>query len=159
MPKTSAPVREVRDHPVDDDLARVAETLERATSWLRRAVRPAEWSAIALSTLDALDRLGPLRVTDLVARERITQPGMTGLVARLEAAGLVTRRADPTDGRATLVTITPAGSDYMRALHRRRAETVADHLRLLPAAEQRSLARAAAALELLASQPLQHEAI
>src|SRR4051794_29960116 len=106
LPTTAA--RRVQGGGELDDLA---VTLERTLSWVRRVVRPAEWSAIALSTLDALDRLGPLRVTELTARERITQPGMTGLVARLTSAGLAERRADPSDGRATLVALTDAGRD------------------------------------------------
>jgi DNA-binding MarR family transcriptional regulator len=116
-----------------------------------------DWSVVAVSSLDVLDRLGPHRITDLTARERITQPGMTGLVARLEAAGLVERRPDPTDGRATLVTITAAGSDYMRDLHRRRADLLAEQIATLPEAERRALLRAAPALADLATRPTSTE--
>jgi DNA-binding MarR family transcriptional regulator len=136
------------------ELADLASTLERALSWIRRALRPTEWSAVALSTLAAVDRLGPLRITDLVARERITQPGMTGLVARLEAAGLVQRRQDPTDGRATLVEVTPVGTAYLVSLHRQRAATLAEHLRRLDLEEQRLLVAAVGALHSLTDQPL-----
>jgi DNA-binding MarR family transcriptional regulator len=138
----------------DRDVVDLAVTLEQTLSWLRRAVRPAEWNTVALSSLDALERLGPLRLADLVAREHITQPGMTGVVARLEAAGLVARRADPTDGRATLVEITRAGRAYLRTLHRRRADVLADHVRRLAPHEQQALVDAAAALSALVDQPL-----
>lgn len=130
-----------------------AAALERATSWLRRAHPPGEWNAVALSTLDALDRLGPQRVTDLVAQERITQPGMTGVVARFVAAGLVERAPDPRDGRATLVSITDAGRAYVRAFHAARAATVAEHLAALPADARHALRAAAGALDLLAALP------
>jgi DNA-binding MarR family transcriptional regulator len=139
------------------DVAELAATLERSLSWLRRALRPAEWSAVALSTLDAVDRLGPLRVTDLVARERITQPGMTGLLGRLEAADLVRRGSDPSDGRATLVQITPVGSDYVRALHRRRAAAVADLVARLRPDHRQSLLAAVDALQALVEQPFDDE--
>jgi len=135
------------------ELADLAVALERTLSWARRAVRPAEWSAIALSTLDAVERLGPLRVTELTARERITQPGMTGLVARLAAAGLVERHADPSDGRATLVAISAAGRDYLHELHRRRADAIAAHIRELPIHHQRALVAAGAALTALSARP------
>lgn len=139
------------------ELADLAVTLERTVSWVRRAVRPVEWSAIALSTLDALERLGPLRVTELTARERITQPGMTGLVARLAAAGLVERSADPSDGRATLVAISDAGRDYMRELHRRRADAIAAHIRELPLDHQHALLAASDALTALSVRPTTHD--
>jgi DNA-binding MarR family transcriptional regulator len=62
---------------------------------------------------------GPRRVTELAAREGITQPAVTQLVNRLERRGYAERRADPEDGRAVLVVATGAGRD---ALERVRAE-------------------------------------
>lgn len=59
-----------------------------------------------------------MRVTTLAEREAVTQPAMTGLVQRLESAGLVTRRADARDGRVALIDITPLGRE---TLERRRA--------------------------------------
>lgn len=134
------------------ELTRLAVTLEQVSSWVRRTSPPAEWNLVALSTLDCLDRAGPLRVTDLVARESISQPGMTGLVARLETAGLVTRSPDPTDGRATLVALSDAGRDYIRERHRLRADAVVTHLRSLSAGERRALLAAMPALGRLADQ-------
>ncbi|AEA26177.1 MarR family winged helix-turn-helix transcriptional regulator [Pseudonocardia benzenivorans] len=133
-----------------EDLTRLAVALERAASWVRRTTAPAEWNLVALSTLDALDTAGPQRVSDLVARESISQPGMTGLVARLEAAGLVTRGPDPRDGRATLVAATEEGSAYIRMRHRLRAGAVAAHLEALSAAERHALLAAVPALTRLA---------
>jgi DNA-binding MarR family transcriptional regulator len=138
----------------DADLLPVAEALAAATSWLRRALRPDGWNAVALSTLDAVDRTGPHRISFLVAQERITQPGMTGIVDRLAAAGLVRRQPDPADGRAALVAITPAGHDYLMSIRRQRAATVAAHISTLDPAQQRALAAAAAALQALAACPV-----
>ena len=138
----------------EEGLVPVAEALAAATSWLRRAVRPAEWNAVALSTLDAVDRTGPHRISFLVAQERITQPGMTGIVDRLAAAGLVQRQPDPADGRAALVAITPAGRDYLTAIRRQRAATVAAHIGTLAPPQQQALAAAADALQALAGCPV-----
>jgi DNA-binding MarR family transcriptional regulator len=149
MPRTAT-----LDRPPDATrLADLAQALERTLSWVRRAALPAEWSAVALSTMDVLLRLGPQRVTDLTARERITQPGMTGLVARMEAAGFVSRQSDPNDGRATLVTITTAGRDYLRALHQRRAEALTAQIELLPPQQRDALVAATDALIALAAEP------
>ena len=135
-------------------LAEAAEALERVTSWLRRAIRPAEWNAVALSTLDAVARTGPHRISYLVGHERITQPGMTGIVDRLAAAGLVRRQPDPADGRAALVAITPAGQDYLTSVRRQRASALAAHIGQLEPGQQRALAAAAAALQALAARPI-----
>jgi DNA-binding MarR family transcriptional regulator len=50
-----------------------------------------------------------LRITELLDDVLLTQPGMSRLIARLEARGLVERLDDPDDGRACRVRLTPAG--------------------------------------------------
>lgn len=50
-----------------------------------------------------------LRLTDLARRARLSKQTMTTMVRLLERDGLVTRRPDPTDGRAALVSLTPHG--------------------------------------------------
>lgn len=134
------------DEPSVGELATV---LVGAVTWLRRQTRPAEWSAVALSTLDALGRRGPQRVSDLVALEHISQPGMTGLVGRLEAAGLAERRPDPRDRRASLVSITEAGRRYLGDVRRSRAEVLAGHLTDLSPEQQDALFEAMPALTAL----------
>jgi DNA-binding MarR family transcriptional regulator len=101
-----------------------------------------------------VDRTGPHRVSWLVAQERITQPGMTGIVDRLAAAGLVQRQPDPADGRAALVAITPAGHDYLVSIRRQRAQVLAAHIGELEPSQQRALAAAASALAALAARPV-----
>jgi DNA-binding MarR family transcriptional regulator len=58
---------------------------------------------------------GGTRLTDLAAWAGMTRPSMAQLVDELEADGLLERRPDPTDGRAKLVHLTPAGWDAIRA--------------------------------------------
>jgi DNA-binding MarR family transcriptional regulator len=58
------------------------------------------------------------RLTELAARAAMTHQSMGELVASLERGGWVERRPDPTDGRARLVCLTPAGRDLViRGLH------------------------------------------
>lgn len=99
-----------------DDAAHILR--EFATSLLRNAPR-SHLSRTAAGTLSVLDRRGPQRITSLAESEVISQPAMTGLVQRLEAAGLVARKSDPADGRAILIAITAAGHT---AMHERRRE-------------------------------------
>jgi DNA-binding MarR family transcriptional regulator len=73
----------------------------------------------------------PSRITELAAREGISQPGVTQLVNRLEERGWVERRTDPDDRRAVLVALTAAGSDAL--------ETVRGEFRALLHEEMASL--------------------
>ncbi|MGO9080309.1 MAG: MarR family winged helix-turn-helix transcriptional regulator [Streptosporangiaceae bacterium] len=132
----------------------VSVALERLGSWLRRAAPAIEWNAVALSTLAELGRRGQLRITDLVAAERISQPGMTGLIGRMAAAGLVCREHDPADGRATLVSLTAPGVSYLEHIHQVRARIIAEQLRSLSPAHRQALASACEAMDALAALPL-----
>lgn len=64
-------------------------------------------------TLRLLREHGPQRVGDLAAMSRVTQPGMTRLVGQLADAGLVRRRSDELDARASVVEATPAGEEAL----------------------------------------------
>lgn len=146
------------DRAVSDDtatsgnqLAVLSTALERMASWLRRTAPRSEHGLVAMSTLDMLVTDGPARISDLAARQSISQPGMTKLIARLADAGLVTRRADPADGRATLVAATEAGRAELDARHAVRVAVLAERIRGLPEAQQRALLAAADALTALSA--------
>src|SRR3954447_26920653 len=121
------------------ELSRLAEALEQAASWVRRTTPRAEWSLTAATTLDTLGREGPQRVSELVAREAISQPGMTGLLARLAAAVLGEGGGVAAGGAASLVSTTPAGRDWLAQRHALRAQRVAAQLRRLPEADRSAL--------------------
>jgi DNA-binding MarR family transcriptional regulator len=72
---------------------------------------------------------------------------MSALVARLADHGLVERRADPSDPKATLISITKAGRDHWRSLIALRTDLLASGLALLSASERKSLEAALPALE------------
>jgi DNA-binding MarR family transcriptional regulator len=82
----------------------------------------------ALSVLHTLSRKGPLRLTDLLATEQLKQPALTSLAAKLEQDGLVSRRPDPSDGRAVLLSLTREGRQVVRS---RREERMANLSRLV----------------------------
>jgi DNA-binding MarR family transcriptional regulator len=82
----------------------------------------------ALSVLHTLARKGPLRLTELTATEQLKQPALTSLVAKLEQDGLVSRRPDPRDGRAVLLSLTREGKQVVRSRH---ADRIANLSRLV----------------------------
>jgi len=67
-----------------------------------------------------------LRITELGEDVLLTQPGMSRLVARLEARGLVGRLDDPDDARACRIRLTPAGAATQRRIGRAHARHVAE---------------------------------
>ena len=82
-----------------------AQTLSRITSLETRNDAPAaQWR-----TLNLLRQHGPQRVGDLATLSRVTQPGMTRLVAQMSEAGLLERRPDAHASRVTVVSATDAG--------------------------------------------------
>lgn len=127
--------------------AGVAAALERLTRLVRRLSPPAEYSLTAAATLATLERSGPCRLTDLAAREGVTQPAMTQLISRLQAAGLVGRATDPHDGRVVLVHISDAGRASLAERRSGRAERIAGVLDRLDPAERGALLAALPAME------------
>jgi len=55
-----------------------------------------------------------LRMSELGERRMLTASGITRVVSRLEAKGLVQREPDPTDGRAAFATLTRPGLEALR---------------------------------------------
>jgi DNA-binding MarR family transcriptional regulator len=68
---------------------------------------------------------GGLRITDLGEDVLLTQPGMSRLVARLEARGLVRRVEDPGDARVCRIRLTDAGAELQRRVGLAHAQQVA----------------------------------
>ena len=65
----------------------------------------------ALAYFARAEPAGRMRLSELheLMHPRYSQPGLSRLVQRMEADGLVERRADPDDGRATVLVMTRAG--------------------------------------------------
>ena len=58
-----------------------------------------------------------LRMSELAARVVLSRPGLTGVVKRLEAQGLVERRRCADDGRGLDAVLTPEGRRRLLAAH------------------------------------------
>lgn len=56
---------------------------------------------------------GAQRPSAIADKLHVSPPTATRLVQRLEGAGLVARQADESDGRAQLVTLSPAGRELV----------------------------------------------
>ena len=87
-----------------------------------------------VSLLALIRREPGIGVRELAARERMSAPGMSKYVTRLEAAGLVARKELPDRRRVGLV-LTEAGQRVLRSVRSRRTAWLASRLRGLSAAE------------------------
>ncbi|WP_245547104.1 MarR family winged helix-turn-helix transcriptional regulator [Nocardia brevicatena] len=136
--------------PVSDDADahELAEVLYSLLVLLLRK-QPREMSMTATATMSTLRREGPRRITALAELQGVTQPSMTNLVSMLERDGMVSRKQDPADGRATLIELTDKGRDFMSERQRRMTTSITEHLAGLSAEELRNLLAAVPALKTL----------
>jgi DNA-binding MarR family transcriptional regulator len=131
--------------------AGIAAVLERLIGLFRSLSPPSGLSLTAAATLATLERFGPCRLTWLAAREGVTQPAMTQLIARLQEAGLVDRAADPADGRVVRVRLTAEGRATLAGRRAVRAERLAGLLAGLSPDERAGLTAALPAMDALAN--------
>jgi DNA-binding MarR family transcriptional regulator len=82
---------------------------------------------------------GPQRQADLAAEFDTDSASMSRTVQRLERAGYVCRRPDPSDGRATLVDSTPAGIALRDRIERLWTQLEKDTIGDLSASQQQQL--------------------
>ena len=89
-------------------------------------INPSQFRALRV-----LNHHGALRLSDLSVRLHIAPRSATEVVDALEARGLVERRPDPRDRRATLVELTGQGTGVLGAIRAARgteAERIFDRL-------------------------------
>ncbi|MDV3123415.1 MarR family transcriptional regulator [Mycobacterium sp. 21AC1] len=130
-------------------LAKVFSVLRRGDAH-KAAPGAGELTLAQLSILLTLLEGGPIRMTELAARERVRTPTTTVAIRRLEKLGLVKRSRDPSDLRAVLVDVTPRGLvQHRESLASRRAD-LATRLSRLSAEDLETLAKALVPLERLA---------
>lgn len=70
-------------------------------------------SAPQLAALRALGSEGPLSPARIAQRIHLSRPTVTGIVARLGAAGLVSRTPSPADRRSVLIALTERGRAFL----------------------------------------------
>jgi DNA-binding MarR family transcriptional regulator len=121
----------------------IVETLLRLTNTLRRRhdARFADYelSGPRMRLLAAMSDQPRTRMGDLAARLGLTARTITTLVDALEREGLLARRPDPTDRRATLLELTEAGRGYLERIHHVQQELAEQFMAPLRVAERQHL--------------------
>jgi DNA-binding MarR family transcriptional regulator len=127
--------------------ARVIEALIQAAHGFRRLADarlggrglPGGLSAPRMRLLLALKDAAPLRMGDLAASLGISARTVTTLVDALESEGMIARQPHPTDRRATLLDLTPAGRASIDEIGRAQRDLAEEALAALDAAERAQL--------------------
>ena len=141
----------------DAELAVAARDLRQSVVRLARRLRSQRQehgvSPLGVSVLSRLYRHHSLTPRAIADGEHVAPQTLTRVLATLEERGLVSRQGDPTDGRQSLLEITPAGLDVLRQDSARREAWLAGAMASgLSPAEQRIVGIAAELLDRLADE-------
>lgn len=96
-------------------------------------------SAPQLAVLRVLGSEGRLSPAAIAHRIDLSRPTVTGLLARLGAAGLVSRSPSPSDRRSVLIALTERGRDFLEGAPSLLQEVFESRLNRLPQWERTSM--------------------
>lgn len=138
-PREGAPPPSAPHPELPQTLALVCSQFARLAA--RRSevgVGTVSWRVVA-----TIERHGPLRLSELADRERVSRPTATTVIQRLEQEGLVRRDADPQDSRSSRISITAQGAEQLAQWRGQLAVGVGGLLTPLPEEDLAALDRAA----------------
>jgi DNA-binding MarR family transcriptional regulator len=129
----------------------LATRLRLAVGRLHRRIRLAtnDIPPLQLSTLVSIEEHGPLRLGELAAREAVTAPTMTRVLAGLDERGLIVRTPDAEDARSVRVCLSEAGRAVLEDVRTRRTALLDARLARLTPGQHAALVAALPALEAL----------
>jgi DNA-binding MarR family transcriptional regulator len=106
---------------------------------LSRQVHP-DMEPAAYGLLSVIRRKGPIRLTELASFIGVGKPSVSRQIAFLESLGLVSKEADPLDGRAQAIRLTAKGEDKMHQVQDARREVFRERLSEWPVEDLQTLA-------------------
>jgi DNA-binding MarR family transcriptional regulator len=129
-------------HAVDAALMRIGRVANSRRAASRRARRAGvSLAPTAVRTLAAIYRLGPARLRAIAEHVDLEPSRVSREVRPLVDAGLVVQRADPADGRATLLATTAAGNRAFERYRRAADQILAESMEGWTDQDLRKLAR------------------
>jgi DNA-binding MarR family transcriptional regulator len=110
---------------------RLRPVLLKLNRELRREIHSLGVTGVQVSLLVQIKYAPGIGVRELAARERMSVPGMSKFVTRLEDAGLIERAPVAGDRRRVGLIVTAAGHRVLRSVKSKRTAWLADRLRHL----------------------------
>lgn len=141
-----------RDERIADSAARLRLAIVRTARRMRQEAG-AGLSPTLIAALATIDHLGPMTPSELADVERVKRPTATRIAAALEKEGLITRAADPSDGRACLLSTSREGKALIKRVRSRKNAYISRRLRKLGDEDVETLERAAEVLERMLEDP------
>jgi len=114
---------------------RLRPVLFKLNRHLRREIHSLGVTGGQASLLFTIQRHPGIGVRELAALERMSAPGMSKYVSRLEAAGLIVREPSEDDRRRVGLRVSPEGERVLRSVKSRRTAWLATRLKELSAEE------------------------
>jgi DNA-binding MarR family transcriptional regulator len=106
---------------------------------LSRQVHP-DMEPAAYGLLSIIRKDGPIRLTELASCIGVGKPSVSRQIAFLESIGMVYKEADPQDGRAQSIRLTPKGEEKMHQVQDARRQVFRERLGEWPLEEIQTLA-------------------
>ena len=129
---------------------RLRPVLLRLSRELRREIHSLGVTGGQVSLIVLIKGSPGITASELAERERISAPGMSGHVARLEAAGLIARTR-AADRRRIGLTVTEAGDKVLKSVRKKRTAWLVARLERLEPDQREDIERSIDALEKLLS--------
>ncbi|WP_199754060.1 MarR family winged helix-turn-helix transcriptional regulator [Dyella dinghuensis] len=141
---------DVATSPLSATAAELRVLLGQLRRRLREQASQGDLTASQISVLGRIERDGPTTVTALAQIEGVRPQSMGATVATLQAAGFIAGTPHPTDGRQTLLSLTPACHAWIKKHRAQREDWLVHTMQAkLSLAEQKKVADAIGLLKRL----------
>jgi DNA-binding MarR family transcriptional regulator len=157
VPDTRSPASLDATRLDPDTSARLRAIVGKLSRRLNALARGSGLTPSQLSALGVVARRGPVRLSELAELESVNPTMLSRVVAALEEDGLIVRRPDPADRRASLLEVTSTGRRTHDRLRDERGRVLTDGLEALRPADVAAVEAALPALELLVDQVSRRE--
>jgi DNA-binding MarR family transcriptional regulator len=128
--------------------SRLRPVLLRLARELRREIHSLGVTGGQVSLLVAIKQSPGVTASELAERERVSAPGMSGHLVRLETANLI-ERVRAADRRRIGLYLTPEGEKVLKSVRKRRTAWLVERLERLTPADRERIDAAVGALEKL----------
>lgn len=123
------------------ELREFSRKLVRELGFMRSTLANSDLAPSAVHAIIEIGATPGIQARDLANILRLDKSNTSRQIAKLEAGGLVTRRASDQDGRSSELYLTDAGQDLRRRIDAFATDQVSHALRRLAPADQRTLVR------------------
>ena len=136
--------------------ARLRIAVARLSRRLRPTAAAGSMTTTEVDVLVAIDRHGPLRLSDLAGFAGLNPTMLSRLIPKLEVAGVMRRLVAEGDRRVCRVEITAKGRRLLERIRSERNDSLSRLLASLNDADRETLVAAVPVLETLAERMLEH---